>query len=234
MNNNKKKYIQIVVLILFIVLIGVMTYLAIPIIKSLPTEDGRIFIQQRVESFGIFAPVFYILFCIFQVIIAIVPGEPIEIMGGILFGPLWGSIFCIIGSALGMILVYYLVKIIGKPLLDVVVNNRKFSKLKILNDQKKLELLVFALFLIPGTPKDALTYFVPLTKIEPRKYFIYANLARIPSIVSSTIIGATLSDGNFFYSVIITIITVTIALIGIFFNEKLMKRIKEKHKNKKK
>ncbi len=227
-NDKRMKKIRIIGLIAFFVLLSIMTYLAIPVIQSLSTEEGRVELQNTVESFGALAPLFFVLFCIFQVVIAIVPGEPVEILGGILFGPFWGFLLCFIGMTLGSILVFYLVKSIGKPLLDAIISKERYAKLKFLHNEKKLEIIVFILFLIPGTPKDALTFFAPVTKIKPSRYFVYSNLARIPSIISSTLIGANLSDGNFLLSVIIFLITVAIAIIGIFFNDKFMAKVRNK------
>lgn len=235
MNKDKaRKIIQFIIMILFIIIMGVITYYLIPVIKSLPTQEGRIKLQQKVESYGVFAPGFYVLICIFQVVVAIIPGEPLEIVGGVLFGGFGGFILCLIGTVIGSISVYYLVKIIGRPLINVIMSREKYNKLKFLNNEKKLEIIIFMLFLIPGTPKDALTYFIPLTKIKPSKYFLYSSLARIPSIISSTIVGANLSKGNFTMGIVIFAITAGIGFIGILYNNKFMGDLKKKTKNIKK
>lgn len=232
--NNVKKTIQIIVLVVFIVMLGLVTYYSIPIIKSLRTDEGRLELQNRVESYGAFSPIVYVLICIIQVVVAIIPGEPIEIVGGFLFKGIKGFLLCMAGITIGMIVVYYLVKIIGRPLIDAIMGKEKYNKLKFLHNEKKLELIIFLLFLIPGTPKDALTYFVPLTRIKPSKYFLYASIARIPSVISSTIIGANFSKGNNIMGIIILAITTVIGCVGILYNNKLMGDLKEKAKNIKK
>lgn len=231
MNRNKaRKVIQIIIMILFVVIMGAVTYYSIPVIKSLPTQEGRLKLQEEVESYGMFAPGFYMLICMLQVIVAIIPGEPLEIVGGVLFGGLGGFALCMIGITAGSISVYYLVKVIGRPLINAIMSREKYNKLEFLNDEKKLEVIIFVLFLIPGTPKDALTYFIPLTKIKPSKYFLYSSLARIPSVISSTIVGANLSKGNFTLSIVIFAITAAIGLVGILFNNRVMGSFKKKAK----
>ena len=235
MNKDKvRKIIQIILMVLFVIIMGVVTYYSIPVIKSLPTEEGRLELQHKVESYGVFAPGFYIIICMLQVVVAIIPGEPLEIVGGVLFGGIGGFILCLIGITIGSATVYYLVKIIGKPLINAIMSKEKHNKLKFLHDERKLELIIFLLFLIPGTPKDALTYFVPLTKIKPSKYFLYSSLARIPSVISSTIVGANLSKGNFKIGIAIFAITAAIGFVGIMYNNKLMGDLKKKAKNIKK
>ena len=128
----------------------------------------------------------FVLIQICQIVVAFIPGEPIEIISGMLFGSMMGFFLCMIGIVIGTVLVFYLVRWLGEPLVSAFVNSEKLKKYKILNDEKRLESLVFILFLIPGTPKDVLTYLVPLTKIRPKKYFVYSSIARIPSVIVIT------------------------------------------------
>lgn len=229
MSKQKKDWIKYIGIIIFlIVMIGITIFL-IPVIKMLRTKKGRLRLKELVESFGAFGPLLFIALQVVQVVIAFIPGEPIEIIGGMLFGGLFGFLCCLIGVLLGTILIFYLVKWIGQPLVNAFVNSEKLSKYKILNDEKRLEALVFILFFIPGTPKDALTYLVPLTKIKPSKYFIYSTVARIPSIILSTFVGANIGDGNWGLSIAIFVITALIGFVGIMYNEKIVTNIKQKH-----
>ena len=164
---NKTNKIRLAMIIIFLVVSIGITIFFVPFIKCLLTADGRALIEQRVKDFGIFAPVIFVLFQILQIVVALIPGEPVEIMGGIMFGSIGGLILCLIGILAGTVIVYYMVRRIGKPLADVFISEEKLKKLSFLKNEKKLELLVFILFLIPGTPKDTLTYFVPLTEIKP-------------------------------------------------------------------
>ncbi len=201
---------------------------SVPLLRMLMTTEGLNSIQDKVKSFGAFGALLFVALQVVQIIIAFIPGEPIEIIGGVLFGAFGGLFLCLIGSLVGTVLVYYLVKWLGRHFVTSMVDNRKIHKLKILNDEKKLETLIFILFLIPGTPKDLLTYFVPLTKIRPEKYFIYSTVARIPSIITSTFVGANIGKGHFLVSVVIFLITAAIGLVGILYNDRIVEKIKLK------
>lgn len=226
---NKNECIKIIMFIIFIVIMAIASVFAVPFVKLLATHEGRIKISQFVKSFGIFGPIIFMLMQMLQVIVALIPGEPFEIVGGILFGAFGGLVISLIGVLLGTIIVFYLVKFVGQPLVSSLFDNKKISKLKILNDEKKLETLVFILFLIPGTPKDILTYIVPLTKIKPLKYFFYSTIARIPSVISSTFVGANIGKGNWISSVVVFILTALLGLFGILYNEKVINNVKKKH-----
>ena len=95
---------------------------------------------------------------------------------------------------------------------------RNGTGVDIQHDEKKLELIAFILLMIPGTPKDVLTYMVSLTDIKPARFYFIATFARVPSVVSSTLMGATLSRGKPVMTIIIFLITAAIGVTGIFFN----------------
>lgn len=201
-----------------------LTIFLIPTIMSLTTDAGREQLKQAVESFGGFGWLIFLLLQILQVIVALIPGEPIEIIGGVLFGTFGGMALCLLGLLTGTIIVYYLVRAVGKPLVDAFVKPEQMEKLSFLQDESKVAAAVFVLYMIPGTPKDTLTYFVPLTKMKPLHFFILSTLARIPSVVSSTLVGEKLGEGSFLTSALIFGATAIIGLLGIFINDRYTKK----------
>lgn len=225
---DKKNIIRLIAVIIFIGIAITATILILPFINNIRTEEGRLAIQETVSNSGISGVFLFLGLQILQVVIALIPGEPIEIIGGILFGTFGGLFLCLIGLLLGTILVFYLVKAVGKPLIHAFVSEEKLNSFKFLNNQKKLETLIFILFLIPGTPKDTLTYIIPLTKIAPWKFFLLSTVARIPSVVTSTLAGNSIGEGNWLFSIIIFLITAAIGLVGIYFNNKLTNKLDKK------
>ena len=57
----------------------------IPLIRLLSSEAGQQLIVQKMESFGIFVPLLFVLLQVIQVVIAVIPGGPVPIIGGVLF-----------------------------------------------------------------------------------------------------------------------------------------------------
>ncbi|NLP27025.1 MAG: TVP38/TMEM64 family protein [Clostridiales bacterium] len=218
---DRTNKIRLIAIIIFLVVSVAITILSIPLLTNLRTEEGRLLVKQKVEESGAFAPLVYMFIHMLQVVISFIPGGPIEILGGLLFGTFWGIIFTHLGILSGSIIVYYLVKSFGKPLVYSFVSEEKMNKHKLLNDNKRLEMLTFILFLLPGTPKDALTYVVPLTKINPMKYFVLSTIARAPSIATSVFIGTSIGKGNIMISVIIFVVTGVLGIFGILYNNKM-------------
>ena len=81
------------------------------------------------------------------------------------------------------------------------------------------------LFLIPGTPKDILVYIAGLLPIKPLRFILISTFVRFPSIISSTIAGSNLVEGNWQFSIMVYAITFAIVGIIIF----IMKKIDKTH-----
>jgi uncharacterized membrane protein YdjX (TVP38/TMEM64 family) len=138
----------------------------------------------------------YIMLNIVRVVVAIIPGEPVELLGGMLFGATMGTIYSLSGVILGSISVLFLVEKYGDRLF--FLKWKKIQKWKWLKDRKKSEVFIFLLFLTPCTPKDILTYLVPLyIDVNKAKFILLVSLARLPSLLTSSIAGASIMSGNF-------------------------------------
>mgnify|MGYP006908979164 CR=1 FL=1 len=89
----------------------------------------------------------------------------------------------------------------------------KLKKIKFLEDKDKIYLSIFFIFLIPGTPKDVISYAAGITSIKLIPFLLISTVARIPSIVSSTIGGSYLGTKNYKMAIIILVVTLIISLI---------------------
>ena len=221
---TKKDVIRLIAIVIFIAVMITATILLFPVFKNIGTEQGREAMRQKLSDRGISGILLFLGLQIVQVFIAFIPGEPVEIIGGVLYGGFWGMLLCLVGLLIGTILVYYMVKKLGKPLVNVFVSDEQLQRFKFLQSESKLETVIFILFFIPGTPKDALTYFVPLTKIKPAKFFMISTFARIPSVISSTIAGSLMGEGEWVLMIGVFVVTGLIGILGIYLNKKFMER----------
>lgn len=156
-----------------------------------------------------------------QIFIAFIPGEPIELASGYMFGSVWGTVVCIIGSFIGTIIVYYLVKKFGMKIVRLMFKKEQIDKVQGIFENKKSLMGIFILFLIPGTPKDIMTYLVSMSNVKLYKWLIITTIGRIPSIVTSTFITGSIKEQNYFLAVIIGVITVFLVVFGFFYYKRL-------------
>lgn len=178
-------------------------------------------IRLELQSFGILGYFILAMIMAFQVIFVFLPGEIIEIMAGFIYGPIGGLIACLIGSAIGSTIIYYFVKKLGMPFVDKFIGLDKIKQVHFLDDPQKRNILLFIVFFIPGTPKDILTYFVPLTDMKFSTFLFITTIARIPSIITSTIGGHAIGVEDYIFSVIVFVITGLISIGGIYIYKKL-------------
>ena len=176
-----------------------------------------------VDSKGIGGQVVFVGMVALQVLVAIIPGEPLEIAAGYTFGSFTGTFLCLIGQAIGSILVFLFVKYVGIHAVEVFFSKEKIQSLRFLRNEKKLAFTTFILFFIPGTPKDILTYFVGLTPMKLWQFLLISSVARIPSVITSTIGGDSLGIKNYNFAILVFSLTAVISGIGILVYGKITK-----------
>ena len=159
-----------------------------------------------------------------QVFIALIPGELLETGAGYAFGPVWGTLICYAGVAMASSLVFLLTRRFGVKLVEVFISREKINQLSFLRTERKRNTLVFVLFLIPGTPKDLLTYFVGLTEMKLGSFLLISLIARLPSVLSSTAGGHLLGEGNYVGALWLYGITGAVSVAGLLIYNAVMRR----------
>ena len=159
-----------------------------------------------------------------QTVVKFIPAEPLEIGSGLVFGAFGGTALCLLGSVLGSVVILFLSRKLGTRVLELFRLENKLQSMRFLQDRKKRNLLLFVIFLIPGSPKDVITYFVGLTDANLIEFMILGSIARIPSIVSSTICGAFLGQKNFPLSLGIFAATTVLSILGAVAYKKIAAR----------
>ena len=222
---SKKKYkiLRIVILIITILLLIGLTIYLFPMIGKLFDEQEREIFKEEIQSTGIKGMLMLLGLQGVQILLPIIPGEPIEILAGMCFGPVGGLIFLMLSSCLITALIFFTVRKLGKSFVYGVCSEEKIKKLensKLFKNSKKIEYIMLILFLIPGTPKDLLVYIAGLLPLKPLRFIIISTLARIPSMISSTMAGASIVEGNLKLGIILYAITFLIVGIVIFIAQK--------------
>ena len=141
---------------------------------------------------------------------AFLPGEPVELANGYRFWLLEGTALCLVASAVATSAIYWTTRRWGWRLVGLFFDRSLFDRFSWLNNAKRLELVMLVIFLIPGTPKDFLTYFAGLTKMRFAPVVLIATFGRIPSIVTSTAAASAVGSGNW---VMVGVVLVASALL---------------------
>ena len=213
LTEREKRWIVGLGLGLFLVLFVLVAWYAGRPLVAFASEPERF--QQWVDSQGLLAPVLFMGMVILQVVVAVIPGEPLEIAAGYAFGALEGTVLCVLDTLIGGVLVFLLVRRFGAQAVEVFFDLEKFRSLRFFQDRRRLTFWVFLVFFLPGTPKDVLCYFVGLTDMRLRTWILVSAVARIPSIITSTVGGSALGMGEYAFAAIAFLAALAISGLGL-------------------
>ena len=219
-NIRRRRIIGLLSLAGILILFGLIAwFVGRPLVREF--RDAPEHFRDYVNSHGAWGPLMMIGIMALQVIVAIIPGEPFELGAGFVFGWLPGTLWCLLGAAAASALVYLAVRKWGVKLVEAFFPREKILRYSFMQNEKKLSLLVFILFLIPGTPKDLLTYLVCLTPMRLWPFLWITTVARIPSVVSSAITGSFAQRGNYRAAVITYAITIAISAVCVIWYRRI-------------
>lgn len=216
---NKIKAIRILILIfLLITIISLIVYL-FPVMRNLSTYEGQLEFKEKVENSGIYGFLTLLALQFAQIFLVIVPGEPLEILAGMCYGAIGGTIFILFSVAITTTIIFLIVRRFGKKFIYQSFDKSKIDRIeksKIFQNPGKIEFILAMCFAITGAPKDILIYVGGLLPIKPIRFIMISTFCRLPSIVSSTIVGQYFSKGNWKISVIIYIMTFALTFLGLY------------------
>ncbi|MCL2232340.1 MAG: VTT domain-containing protein [Treponema sp.] len=208
----------------FIVFSGVVALALWPFISSLQSPEYREAFSAWITGLG-FRGVL-ILFCImvFQVIVAPIPGGPVQIFAGAAYGTWGGLLITLAGCIVATMLIFAVVRRFGLPFVKRFLGDDTLDTWSFLASEKKASLLVFILFLIPGTPKSFLVYLGPLTRLSLVQFTAVSVFGRFPALLSSTIMGDAAMQGNWVLFFVVFGLTAVFGVLGIHFKERIKRR----------
>lgn len=227
---NGKLIILTAIIFSLIVILGIV---ALPYINLLSDPVNQQTFKEWVSSLGAWGWVLVLFLMIAQIVIAFLPGEPIELFAGVLYGTFGGLFLCLLGSVIASSFIFMISKKFGPPLLNKLFKKNMLDEFDFLKDAKKLETIVFIVFLIPGTPKDMLTYVVGTSSMSLMQFIIISTFARIPSVITSTIVGSTMRQGQWEIAALVLVLTAVLGFVGLKYKERMMdfcKRLAQRFK----
>ena len=148
---------------------------------------------------------------------AVIPGKPLEIVAGYLFGTWGGLLVVLCGIALGEVAVFLIVRRFGMRVVGLFVSPEKIEDITLFNDSKRLGVVAFLMMFIPGTPKDIVTYIVGLTPMSLPTWLAISLPARTMSILSSTVVGDQAARDHWGVAVAIEAVMLVVSVLGVAY-----------------
>lgn len=204
---------------------GLCAGVGIPMVRL--AREPEVF-RKWVAGFGIWGRLLYVTAVAAQVVLALIPGEPLELAGGYAFGALEGTVLALTGIELGSAAVFLVVRRFGAGVAEVFFSREQLSAMAFLRDPKRSRALSFLLMTIPGTPKDFLSYFAGLTALRFREWMAIVGIARIPSVIGSTCSGGAAGSGKYGLAVLVMILTAVFSGAGLLYYRSVCKKERQR------
>lgn len=207
------------------ILLGVVVWLVIidaPIIAILVRlYKDKQYLKQTVASWGAAAPLVFVAIQALQVIISPIPGEMTGPVGGALFGTARGVIYSTIGLTAGTFICFGLGRLWGEPLVRLWLSDRHWNRMSFILEAEGA-ILCFILYLIPGFPKDIISY---LFGISPMPFWIFAlvsTLGRLPGTWIASYFGARVADHEYIYALLMVALLAAAALPLYYYRQRIV------------
>ncbi len=232
--SKKERKLTIMRFAIFFIVTAIIIILSIkllPLITKLSNEESRIEFKEQVSAMGIKGIFLMLGIQILQIVVAVIPGQPVEIISGMLYGTFGGMLLCLIGILIGTVIVFYTVRKVGLDFVQLFFSKEKIDEIKnskIFKNTAKFETLLLIIFAIPMIPKDIFVYLGGISPIEPKRFFSIATFARIPGLILTVYAGNKLSEGSFVVTLVLFIVVMLIGAIGIYASNIAKQRLEEK------
>lgn len=153
------------------------------------------FLKATVKSWGWLGPLVFMAIQALQVIISPIPGEVTGLAGGFLFGVGLGFLYSTIGLTAGTLACYGIGRWLGGAFVRRFVADHYWEKMGFIVEAEGA-ILCFILYLIPGFPKDIISYLFGLSPMPFWVFAVVSTLGRAPGTWLLSAQGANMAPGQ--------------------------------------
>jgi uncharacterized membrane protein YdjX (TVP38/TMEM64 family) len=175
-------------------LVVLLVVLSVLVWRELPAEwlDSR-WLEAWIKSMGVLAPLAYILLRAVAIVLTVVPNAPLDVAGGVLFGPFWGTLYSLIGSEAGAVACFLLAHALGREAItrllhrDIAFSDRY--------PQRQLAYIVLFARLEPVFSFALVSYGAGLTGMSLGAFALGTLVGMTPGTVLLNYYGKTMFTG---------------------------------------
>ena len=193
--------------------------------KYLSDSENLAFLSDMIKEHFVLAALIYIGITVVACVALALPGVTFAILAGILFGPWWGTLFCLIATTAGAIIAFIIGRFFLQDSIKPMVEKNKTLKRLLFDDVGKSDIVLLAITrLVPIFPYNIQNFAYGITDMSLSHYSLYTFLFMIPGVALYTIgtAGFT-SDGNkLLYFGIAGILLILVFFLGWFIRKKYL------------
>ena len=221
--SSRKKVIAILKLILLVIIVaGIPAFLYLRYGSGLFSKDTAYSVLEYLRHNSRIAFLLIIGLQIIQVVVCILPGQPIQFAASYMFGVGAGYLLSVTGAVIGTMISFYLAKLLGSEAMHLFFGEEKVKEYqRRLNSGKGL-LLAFLIYLIPGVPKDLVSYVAGISEMRFRPFLLAATVGRSPAMLGSLLVGHFFGKQNYTAMIIFTAVIVLLLLLCFLKRKELI------------
>lgn len=151
------------------------------------TSDDQDEIQRWVKKFGILGPVVLIMAMALQMFLLVVPNILLFAIAIVCYGPVWGTLICLIGVFASSSLGYFIGKKLGPSAIDRFVSQRIQNRIRVFI--KRYGMKAVAIFRLSTISADSLGFVAGILEMNYKRYIIATMCGVTPLITLIAIYG---------------------------------------------
>lgn len=209
------------ILLLILIVVGIPLYLYffhLDFLKSFKNVDTIVALLNQHKSKSI---MIYISFQILQVVISVIPGQVVQMAAGYLFGFWQALIFALSGAVIGTSISFWLAKLLGRDFLHIFFGEEKMNYYIERLNSKRAYTLVFFLYLIPGLPKDMISYAAGASEMRFKAFITLSTVGRLPGMIGCLLMGTMAETENYVGVVILGCAAIIACVLCLIFRKKI-------------
>ena len=207
--------------ILLLIIIGVPLYLFIYCRDTLLNTEWLMQLPVTLRQYKKEAALILTGLQVLQVIICIVPGQPIQFAASYMFGVIPGLLLSLAGALIGAFISFYIAKVLGRDALHVIFGEERVTDYHAkLNSGKGLT-AVLLIYLIPGVPKDITAYVAGISEMRVRPFLLVSTIGRIPGMLGSLLLGHFYGRGNYTGIAVVCVVMAILFVVFIVFRKRI-------------
>ena len=213
-----KKYRFLILAIVVIVFAGLTMLLWRPLVSFASNPE---ILRVWMQDLGIWGILIFGIFNFLQVVFAVIPGGPFELAAGYILGVVPGTLLCDITMTISSVVVFLLVRKFGIRFVELFVSRRQIENMGFLKDNQKVQSVLFFIFLLPGTPKDVVTYLAGLTNLSLKSWIFICFVGRFPATLLTALGGSALGNAKYGIVAVVIVVFAVAYLAGMRLYRKL-------------
>ena len=152
-------------------------------------------IKTWVASFGKIAPLVYIGLYLVSTVFFL-PGSPVTVLAGFVFGPLWGVFYASVASIISVSVAFLIARYVARDLVEGwVKDNAQFRKIDEQVEEQGWRILMFTR-LVPIFPFNLQNYAYGLTSIRFSTYVLVSAIFMLPGTAVFVQLGGAFVSGE--------------------------------------